>query len=162
MQSARSLRSSGFWHFFQIFAKFHLLVPLQAMRRAAAFAAWVFIWSKYPYKPWEGPPFLLPRSSHTDLHNYGTKKMRHFARPFRVLKSGIVQIRIIAGILRSGLWYFCHICEILLSSTLTGHVKCHCFPATAPYFYGSILLRALKSEIIVLLTYVHKKECPSN
>jgi hypothetical protein len=29
--------------------------------------------------------------------------------------------------------------------------------ATAPYFYGSILLRALKSEIIVLLTYVYKK-----
>ncbi len=27
--------------------------------------------------------------------------------------------------------------------------------ATAPYFYGSI--RALKSEIIVILTYVHKK-----
>ncbi len=29
--------------------------------------------------------------------------------------------------------------------------------ATAPYFYGSILLRALKSEIIVLLTYEQKK-----
>jgi hypothetical protein len=29
--------------------------------------------------------------------------------------------------------------------------------ATAPYFYGSVLLRALKSEIIVILTYVHKK-----
>jgi hypothetical protein len=29
--------------------------------------------------------------------------------------------------------------------------------ATAPYFYGSILLRALKSKIIVLLTYVYKK-----
>ncbi len=28
---------------------------------------------------------------------------------------------------------------------------------TAPYFYGSILLRALKSEIIVLLTYVYTK-----
>jgi hypothetical protein len=27
----------------------------------------------------------------------------------------------------------------------------------APYFYGSILLRALKSETIVLLTYIHKK-----
>jgi hypothetical protein len=26
-----------------------------------------------------------------------------------------------------------------------------------PYFYGSIFLRALKSEIIVLLTYVHNK-----
>ncbi len=26
--------------------------------------------------------------------------------------------------------------------------------ATAPYFYGSILLRALKSKIIVILTYV--------
>jgi hypothetical protein len=25
---------------------------------------------------------------------------------------------------------------------------------TAPYFYGSILLRALKSKIIVLLTYI--------
>jgi hypothetical protein len=29
--------------------------------------------------------------------------------------------------------------------------------ATAPYFYGSILLRALKSQLIVLLTYVYKK-----
>jgi hypothetical protein len=29
--------------------------------------------------------------------------------------------------------------------------------ATAPYFYESILLRALKSKIIVLLTYVYKK-----
>jgi hypothetical protein len=27
--------------------------------------------------------------------------------------------------------------------------------ATAPYFYGSILLRALKSKIIVLLTYMY-------
>ncbi len=34
--------------------------------------------------------------------------------------------------------------------------------ATAPYFYGSILLRALKSEIIVLLTYVYKNKCQSN
>ncbi len=32
--------------------------------------------------------------------------------------------------------------------------------ATGPYFYGSILL-ALKSKIILLLTYVHKKKCPS-
>ncbi len=84
--------------------------------------------SKYPYKPWEGLPFLLPRSSHTNLHNYGTKKMRHFARPCRVLKSGILQIRIIAGILSSGIWDFCHIWEILLLNTHTGHVKCHCFP----------------------------------
>ncbi len=30
-------------------------------------------------------------------------------------------------------------------------------PATAPYFYGSILLQALKSEIILLLTYEYKK-----
>jgi hypothetical protein len=29
--------------------------------------------------------------------------------------------------------------------------------ATAPYFYGSILLRALKSKIISLLTYAYKK-----
>ncbi len=29
--------------------------------------------------------------------------------------------------------------------------------ATAPYFYGSILLRAIKSNIIVVLTYVHNK-----
>ncbi len=29
--------------------------------------------------------------------------------------------------------------------------------ATAPYFYGYILLRALKSKIIFLLTYVYKK-----
>jgi hypothetical protein len=29
--------------------------------------------------------------------------------------------------------------------------------STALYFYGSILLRALKSKIIVLLTYVYKK-----
>jgi hypothetical protein len=29
--------------------------------------------------------------------------------------------------------------------------------ATAPYFYGSILLRALESKIIVVLTYVSKK-----
>jgi hypothetical protein len=29
--------------------------------------------------------------------------------------------------------------------------------ATAPYFYGSILPRALKSKRIVLLTYVYKK-----
>jgi hypothetical protein len=31
------------------------------------------------------------------------------------------------------------------------------FSATAPYFYRSILLRALKSKRIVLLTYVYKK-----
>ncbi len=30
--------------------------------------------------------------------------------------------------------------------------------ATAPYFYGSILLRALASKIIVVLTYVSKKK----
>jgi hypothetical protein len=30
--------------------------------------------------------------------------------------------------------------------------------ATAPYFYGSILLRALKSKRMVLLTYVYKKK----
>jgi hypothetical protein len=35
--------------------------------------------------------------------------------------------------------------------------QCKTLWATAPYFYGSILLRALKSEIIVLLTYVYKK-----
>jgi hypothetical protein len=29
--------------------------------------------------------------------------------------------------------------------------------ATARYFYGSILLRAIKSKIIVVLTYVHRK-----
>jgi hypothetical protein len=29
--------------------------------------------------------------------------------------------------------------------------------ATAPYFYGSILLRAIKSKIIVVLTYVNNK-----
>jgi hypothetical protein len=29
--------------------------------------------------------------------------------------------------------------------------------AAAPYFYGSILLRALESKIIVVLTYVSKK-----
>jgi hypothetical protein len=29
--------------------------------------------------------------------------------------------------------------------------------ATAPYFYGSILLRALKSKIIVLLTNVYNR-----
>ncbi len=31
------------------------------------------------------------------------------------------------------------------------------FSATAPYFYGSILLQALKSKIIVPLTHVCKK-----
>ncbi len=31
------------------------------------------------------------------------------------------------------------------------------YMATAPYFYGSIILRALKSKILVLLTYVFKK-----
>ncbi len=35
--------------------------------------------------------------------------------------------------------------------------KFYFLAATAPYFYGSILLQALKSEIIVLLTYVYKK-----
>ncbi len=34
--------------------------------------------------------------------------------------------------------------------------------ATAPYFYGSILLRALKSKIIVVLTYLFNKNCASN
>jgi hypothetical protein len=34
--------------------------------------------------------------------------------------------------------------------------------ATAPYFYGSILLRALTPKIIVVLTYVSKKQFLSN
>jgi hypothetical protein len=34
--------------------------------------------------------------------------------------------------------------------------------ATAPYFYGSILLRALKSKIILVLTYVSKTKFLSN
>jgi hypothetical protein len=34
--------------------------------------------------------------------------------------------------------------------------------ATAPYFYGSILLRVLTSKIIVVLTYVSKKKILCN
>jgi hypothetical protein len=46
---------------------------------------------------------------------------------------------------------------ILLSGGADGSNSESFWMATAPYFYGSILLRALKSKIIVLLTYVFKK-----
>ncbi len=46
--------------------------------------------------------------------------------------------------------------KMFLKFWLLGH-SVYSLRATARYFYGSILLRALKSKMIVLLTYVFKK-----
>ncbi len=93
---------------------------------------------KYPYRPWEGPPFLPPRHSHRDPHSYGRKKLRNFACHFMVLKVEFSKsekkcqnseiLRILALF-----W----ICKIPHASTLTSHVKC------CGFFSIQVLCRAV-------------------
>jgi hypothetical protein len=107
-KKSKILKISGFWYFFNS-AKFHFLIPLQAMQSAIIFPAKVvshrsaqqqtkqkklkhFVCQdsdtfldlqnftcKYLYRLWEVPPFLLPRHSHIDSHSFGPIKSRHFA-----------------------------------------------------------------------------------
>ncbi len=70
-KSARILRSSGFWNFFQIWK-----IPLESTSKVH-----------------EKGHHFCRLGTHTAPHSFGRKKLPHFTWPARVLTSGISQIR---------------------------------------------------------------------